>query len=69
MRFCVIRLKSLNRKITMNWVCPTKETLRIIEARNAAAKAKLKAKKREVDELCAEVTDLVKDVADGSHHI
>lgn len=53
----------------MNWVCPTKETLRIIEARNAAAKAKLKAKKREVDELCAEVTDLVKDVADGSHHI
>lgn len=69
MRFCVIRLKSLNRKITMNWVCPENETLRIIEARNAAAKAKLKARKREVEELCAEVADLVKDVTDGSIHI
>jgi hypothetical protein len=35
------------------------------ETRNAAAKAKLKAKKREMETLCEEVSTLVKDVADG----
>jgi len=35
------------------------------EERNAAAKAKLKAKKREMEKLCSEVSALVKDVAEG----
>jgi hypothetical protein len=37
-----------------------------VEARNATAKTKLKAKKKELDELCTEVSQLVKDVADGT---
>jgi hypothetical protein len=36
-----------------------------IETRNAAAKAKLKAKKREMENLCAQVSTLVKEVSDG----
>ena len=37
-----------------------------LEARNAAAKAKLKAKKREMEALCAEVSVLVKEATDGT---
>jgi len=36
-----------------------------LEKRNAAAKAKLKAKKREMEALCAEVASLVKEVSHG----
>jgi hypothetical protein len=36
-----------------------------VEARNATAKAKLKAKKREMETLCAEVSTLVKEASDG----
>jgi hypothetical protein len=36
-----------------------------VEARNAAAKAKLKAKKREMEALCAQVSILVKEASDG----
>jgi len=36
-----------------------------IEARNSAAKAKLKEKKREMEGLCAEVSTLVKEASDG----
>ena len=37
-----------------------------LEKKNAAAKAKLKAKKREMEGLCVQVATLVKDVADGT---
>lgn len=40
-----------------------------VEARNAAAKAKLKAKKREMENLCAQVSTLVKEVSDGSFQL
>ena len=36
-----------------------------VEARNAAAKAKLKAKKRDMETLCAEVSILVKEASNG----
>jgi Kinetochore protein Sos7 len=36
-----------------------------VETRNVAAKAKLKARKKEVDELCAQVTALARQVGDG----
>ena len=36
-----------------------------VETRNAAAKAKLKTKKREVEALCAEVSTLIKQAAEG----
>ena len=39
-----------------------------LETNNLAAKAKLKAKKKELEDLCAEVSTLVKEVADGPQY-